>query len=177
MKITLEEIKNPDVRIGPSEYPDALEVAMEEVERLTAENERLRKRSCFECHKRGSLVCAVCVKRHRSEARAEERSLMECGHSKANLVTMVSEKDARATASFCSVCAEVAKAKEDAARDEREACVALVPKVCPACSTNDFGDHVKDAERIGEDEWAAVECECSAIAGAIRARSGGDSDA
>jgi len=110
-------------------------------------------------------------------ARAEERSLMECGHSKANLVTMVSEKDARATASFCSVCAEVAKAKEDAARDEREACVALVPKVCPACSTNDFGDHVKDAERIGEDEWAAVECECSAIAGAIRARSGGDSDA
>ena len=41
-------------------------------DRLADEIERLRKRSCFECNKRGSLVCAVCVKRLRGEARAEE---------------------------------------------------------------------------------------------------------
>jgi len=73
MKITLEEIKNPDVRIGPSEYPDALEVAMEEVERLTDENERLkgREKDAATVHYRDLQEKTLQAEK---AARAEERS-------------------------------------------------------------------------------------------------------
>jgi len=62
----------------------------------------------------------------------------------------------------------LAKRVERARKQEQERCAKLVAKACPVCGHLDLGDHVKGIEQVGEDDWAQIQCECSAIAKAIR---------
>lgn len=140
MKITLEEAMDPDYRIGPSNYPDAVEVLAAEVERLTKDlvkwkDHVLHVDSLNEAHvieiekltKPWSDTYGVAFQ----AGRADERAPMECGHPRACMRTDDNLDEHMEAMSFCRWCADAALNAEERApackqvEVEREACAKI----------------------------------------------------